>query len=84
MICREVWFGAAVAHDGQDRFDELPDGHAPDDLLCLQEILGGHHRGRLCLRYAGGGDQNLTLRLKVGVADIDLQQEAIELRSGSG
>ncbi len=31
---------------------------------------------------AGGGEQHLALGLEIGIADIDLQQEAVELRLG--
>ena len=35
-----------------------------------------------CLVDAGGGDQHLPLGFVVGIVDIDLQQEAVELRFG--
>ncbi|MEI9887364.1 MAG: hypothetical protein WDN08_12835 [Rhizomicrobium sp.] len=42
------------------------------------------HRDRLLFLAEGGGDQHLALGLLVGIADVDLQQEAVELRLGQG
>ena len=77
--------GTAGAHQLQDGIDHaLADRQAADQRLRRhqvrrrQRLHGDRHVG------AGGRDHDLALGRLVGIADIDLQQEAVELGFGQG
>ena len=80
-------FGASFADEVEDRIDGfLADGNAADQGLRGDQFVGGEHRAGAILPGAGGGEQHGPLGLAIGVADVDLEQEAIELgfRKGVG
>ena len=71
------------AHQREDRFDHrLADRQAPHQPLRRHQVFGGHRGLRLGLLGAGGVEQDLPLRLAVRIVDVDLHQEAVELRFG--
>ena len=73
----------AAAHQRQDRVDHLlAHRHAADQRLGGHQLLGGQRRRRAFLGRAGGGEQHRALGLQHRVADVDLQQEPVELRLG--
>ena len=48
------------------------------------QVVGAHGRLRLALFHAGGVEHDLPLVLEIGIVDVDLHQEAVELRFGQG
>ena len=81
-------FGVAVAgprraDEIEDRLDhQLADRHAADELLDAADALGVEHAFGDRLGRAGGLEQHAALGLAVGIDDVDLQEEAVELRLG--
>ena len=74
---------AARSAPGQDRLDHrLADRHAAHQALRRHQLVRRHRRLRLGLLGAGGGEQHAPLGLAVGIVDVDLHQEAVELRFG--
>ena len=75
--------GPPGAHQPQDRVDHaVADRDAAHQGLRLDQLARGHHRlGRLDAA-AGGLDHHAALGRLVGIVDVDLQQEAVELRLG--
>ena len=63
---------------------QFADRHAAHELLDGAQLLGVDHLlgGRLV--GAGGLEQHAPLGVAVGIDDVDLQQEAVELRLGQG
>ena len=77
--------GTRRAHEVEDGLDHaLADRQAADEALGVHERLGIHDRLRLVLFGAGGLDQDAPLGLAVRIADVDLEQEAVELGLGQG
>ena len=87
----DVLVGLGVALAGAGRADQLEDRldhafgdrHAADQRLDLLQPLGGRARSA-ALRFldAGGLEQDAPLGVEVGIEDVDLHQEAVELRLG--
>ena len=50
------------------------------EALGVHQFLGGHHLLGLPKLAARRGEQHLALRLQVGIADVDFQEETVELR----
>ncbi len=72
--------GTGRAHEREDRFDDgRADRQPAHQALRGQEIVGAHRGLRLRLLGAGGVEQDAALRLDVGIVDVDLHQEAVEL-----
>ena len=75
--------GRAGAHEVEDRLDDVfADRRAAHQPLGRHQVLGGHGRLRRGLDGAGGLDDDAPLGGAVGIADVDLHQEAVELRLG--
>ena len=75
--------GRPGAHQRQDRLDHaFADRNAPHQALRRDQLVGGQHRRGVRLVGAGGGEQHPPLGVEIGIADVDLQQEAVELRLG--
>ena len=73
--------GPRRAHQRQDRLDHgFADRQPPHQALRRHQILGGHRRLRPRLLGAGGVEQDLPLGVAIGIVDVDLHQEAVELR----
>jgi hypothetical protein len=71
------------AHEGEDGLDHrLADRQAAHQALGGGEVLRGHHRARFGLLGAGGVEQDLPLGVAVGIVDVDLHQESVELGFG--
>ena len=71
----------AAAHQGQDRVHHLlAHRHAADQRLRREQFLARSSPAPAGLGRAGGRQQHGPFRLQRRVADIDLQQEAVELR----
>ena len=71
------------AHQREDRVDHrFADRQAPHQALRRQQVLRRHRGLRLGLLGAGGVLQDLQLGLAVRIIDVDLHQEAVELRLG--
>jgi len=67
----------------KDRLDHaVADRHAAHQALRQEKIARIHDRVGLVFLRTGGGKQHLTLRRLLGIGDVDLHQEAIELRFG--
>ena len=82
-------FGSPLAGPGradeiEDRLDHrLADRHAADELLDrLRCSSASSTRSARASVRAGGLEQHAPLGLAVGIDDVDLQQEAVELRLG--
>src|SRR5262245_7641601 len=77
--------GARRAHEVEDRFHHrFADRQAAHQALCRQELIGGHGRLGLALFRAGGVEHDFALGIVIGIVDVDLHQEAVELRLGQG
>ena len=75
--------GAAGAHQVEDRLDDVfADRRATHQPLRRHQVLGGHCRRRGGFVGAGGLDDDAPLGVAVGIADVDLHQEAVELGLG--
>ena len=75
--------GARRAHQLEDRLDHgFADRQAAHQALRGDQIVGGHRRLRLRLLGAGGLEQDAALGVAVRIVDVDLHQEAVELRLG--
>ncbi len=61
-----------------------PTGSRRTRRCAFMRRLGVHHRHGPVLVDAGGLDEDAALGLAVRIADVDLQQEAVELRLGQG
>ncbi len=73
--------GTGGADEVEDRLDDpFADRRAPHDALRLEQVLCGHDRLRPPLALAGRLDQDAALGVAVGIADVDLQEEPVELR----
>ena len=72
--------GADQLQDGVD--DALADRQAADQCLRGHQVGRRQCLDRRRLNSARGADHDLAFRCFVGIADIDLQQEAVELRFG--
>ena len=73
------------ADEVEDRLDHrLADRHAADELLDRLDALGVEHALGMGLGGAGGLEQHAPLGLAVGIDDVDLEEEAVELRLGEG
>jgi len=71
---------AAGAHQLQDGVDDaLADRQAANQRLCGHQVAGRQRLHGLGHVGAGSGDHDLALGRLVGIADVDLQQEAVEL-----
>ena len=69
------------AHQREDRLDHrFADRQAAHQPLRGDQLVGGHGRLRLALFGAGGVEHDPPLGLAVGIVDVDLHQEAVELR----
>ena len=75
--------GTPAAHQVEDAVDHrFADRDGADQALGGAQLVAGHHLFRRRLVGAGGGDQHLALGAELGIDDVDLQQEAVELRLG--
>ena len=75
--------GTRRAHELEDRVDHgFADRQAAHQALRRDQLVGGHRRLRLALVGAGGVEQDAALGVAVGIIDVDLHQEAVELRFG--
>ena len=59
---------------------DSPTGKPPHQPLRRHQIFGGHRRLRPRFLGAGGLEQNFSFGVAVRIADVDLHQEAVELR----
>jgi hypothetical protein len=76
-------FGTAGPHQLQDGVDDaLSDRQAPDQRLRGHQVPGRQGLRGDRLLGARRADHDLALGLLVGIADIDLQEEAVELGFG--
>ena len=72
--------GPRRAHQREDGLDDgFADRQPPHQALRGHQILGGHRR--LGPRFLGAGrlEQDFSLGVAVGIVDVDLHQEAVEL-----
>ena len=75
--------GPAGADQRQDRLDDaFADRDAAHQALRRHQLGDIHRRPRPVLGDAGGRDQHFALGLAVGIIDVDLQQEPVELGLG--
>jgi hypothetical protein len=76
-------FRPGGADEVEDRLDDaVPHGQRPHEALAPLAARRDHHRaGRLCSR-AGRLEQDAALGVAARVGDVDLQEEAVELRFG--
>src|SRR3546814_8844043 len=58
------------------------DLHATHQDLGRLQLARRQYGAHLVVLDAGRGDQHPPLRLPIGIADVDLHQEAVELRLG--
>ena len=73
--------GRAARTRLEDRLHHrFADRQAAHQALRGDQLVGGHGRLRLALLRAGGVEHDLALGLAVGIVDVDLHQEAVELR----
>ncbi len=74
---------SARAHQREDRLDDaFADRDAAHQPLRRHQLGGVHRRARPVLGDAGRRDQHPPLGFEIGIIDVDLQQEAVELRLG--
>ena len=52
--------------------------------MSFHKIVGPADFGRAFLLTHGGGEQHAAFGFQIGIADIDLQQETVELGFGQG
>ena len=79
-------FRPRAADQGEDRVHHaFADRHAADQRLGRDQLLAGQHRpGPRRLRRRWWPAAWCVRCVEVGVGDVDLQQEAVELRFGQG
>ena len=78
-----AFVGSGGADEIEDRLDHaFADRRAAHQALRRHQLGGGHRRLRLDFAVAGRLDEDAALGVAVGIADVDLHQEAIELRLG--
>ena len=63
---------------------DSPTGNRRTRRCAAEQLVGGHGRLRLALFRAGGVEHDFALGLVVGIVDVDLHQEAVELRFRKG
>ena len=72
---------ARRAHQREDRLDHrFADRQAAHQPLRRDQFVGGHRRLRLALFRAGGVEHDFAFGVAIGIIDVDLHQEAVELR----
>ena len=75
--------GTGGAHEAENGLDDgFADRQTPHEALRRDQILAVHGRLRARLLGAGRLEQDAALGLAVGIVDVDLHQEAVELRFG--
>ena len=82
---RSVDSGRAAAGQAQDRLQHaFADGNLADQALGPAQGIGRDDRLGQFLGHTGGRQQHLPFRGEFRIADIDLQQEPVELRFRQG
>ena len=75
--------GTGRAHQREDRLHHrFADRQPAHQALRRQQLIGGHGQFRLVLFRAGRVEHDFALGVVVGIVDVDLHQEAVELRFG--
>jgi len=74
---------AGRAHQRENSFDHgFADRQPPHQALRRHQFLGRHRRLGAGFVRAGRFKQNFPLGFAIRIADVDLHQEAVELRFG--